>query len=342
MAITQISISESDLGLALSTIVLKNSYPNQSTPVNDISRGQTGVVNADYTGDASANLLTVGVPRFKRIKGASNAFVNFAGKEAVTMQNNTLALNLDRQYLQIVEIPAAQEGKIAYSIVQNAAFQIANDLTLSMDTDTILEMYNKSLEFGATLDTPFSNVIKANGTSLADAEASAMLNTAFEKMSNLPEEAFDYDVSTPLNGRVIVAKQKFITNLRKSGIAIVGSEFAYKTFVSGVESYGVPYGLQSEDVINRNYMGSYNGFTTFLAIDLLFPTPYAGEVLAVATHPMATTRATTPPITKYLDTLGVVGKQYQYQVFYGILCARPWMVNVLVTSDFEPEEVPSA
>lgn len=341
MAITQISISESDLGLALSTIVLKNSYPNQSTPVNDISRGQTGVVNADYTGDASANLLTVGVPRFKRIKGASNAFVNFAGKEAVTMQNNTLALNLDRQYLQIVEIPAAQEGKIAYSIVQNAAFQIANDLTLSMDTDTILEMYNKSLEFGATLDTPFSNVIKANGTAIADAEASTMLNTAFEKMSNLPEEAFDYDVSTPLNGRVIVAKQKFITNLRKSGIAIVGSEFAYKTFVSGVESYGVPYGLQSEDVINRNYMGSYNGFTTFLAIDLLFPTPYDGEVLAIATHPMATTRATTPPITKYLDTLGVVGKQYQYQVFYGILCARPWMVNLLVTSDFEPEEVPS-
>lgn len=342
MAITQQVIAESDLGLALSTIVLKNSYPNQSTPVNDISRGQTGVVNGDYVGDATANLLTVGVPRFKRIKGVSNQFINFTGKEAVTMKNNTLALNLDRQYLQIVDIPQAQEGKIAFSIVQNAAYQIASDLSLSMDADTILEMYNKVLEFGATLSTPFSNVIKSQGTSLADAEASSMLNTSFEKMSNLPAEANDYDVSTPLNGRAIVAKQKFITNLRKSGISIVGSEFAYKTFVSGVESYGVPYGLQSEDVINRNYMGSYNGFTTFLAIDLLFPTPYAGEVLAIATHPMATTRATTPPITKYLDTLGVVGKQYQYQVFYGILCARPWMPQLLVTSDFVAEEVPSA
>lgn len=350
MALQQLTIQESDLALVLSKLVDKNLYSRWSTQTATAQNGFTGVVNNNYQGEASQGNLIVGIPRVKRFNtftrtlgGESNGdFVNDddVASNKRRVRNETLSLTLNQIYEPIVEVPVAQSGFLQFSAIQTIAYNISNEYIEKVDTYTAKRIYDAAMAFGATLSTPYSNVVKtANDANAALAANAGMLafNTAFEKMTNLPEN--DYDKTTPLHGRAALAKNKFISNLRDSGTFIVGSEYAYTTFVQGVESYGVPYGLGDERVKNNNYLGSYLGINVFLLLDSFMPEPgEAGEIYAIVTHFLATTRAFTPTYTKYIDSPDFMGKLYQYWNAFGVLCHKPWIPQIITSNDWAEVE----
>lgn len=337
-----IVVSSSDLTLIASNIVLKNNYAHSCTPA---VAGGRGVVNTDYMGDANS-APSVAVPRQKTytmsLGNLSSGFAN--GIQFHTTQNDNLMLNIDKIFLQIVDIPYTQSQNIQFNIMETNLYNVAQGYRTLVDIATIKEIYDKTIAYGAGLTTPYSNVIKSTvnaGLDIPSADVKSMLNSAWEKMTNLP--ANDYDMSTPVESRSLIAKNRVIQALRDNGLILVGSDSAFKTFVAGINSISVPEGYKdSAFVTNQSYVGTYYGFDCFVGVNTFFPTPYAGEVYGIVTHYSATTRATKAFLSRTVQNVAVqgsttnayIGDQLQCQGAFGVLCTRPWIPQILVSNDF--------
>lgn len=343
MALNQLTIQESDLYLVVSKLVDKNYYANLSTQVASTVNGNRGVVNANYEGDAATGAVRVGIPQVKRpdtftrkLGGDTNGdFVNDDDEKSnkFRMKNKTLTLNVDEVFDPIFELPRIQQGAIQFSAIENMAYQISGQLIEHVDKYTAEKMYDGILEFGADVD--YENIHKVSASSnedLAEDDMRDALISATTAMTNLPENG--YDLTVPEDGRSALLKRKAINNLRKSGTYVVGSDYAYKTFIEGVESYGLPYGLESQEVKAERYMGTFEGIHTFLILDRFLPETDDGELLGIVTHPMATTRAMTPKEQRVVHTIDYLGDAFQTLVRFGVLVHRPWQPQAIVTDDW--------
>ena len=345
MALTQLTVQESDLYLVVSKLVDKNYYAQLSTQVATSRNGNRGIVNVNYEGDAATGAVRIGVPQVQRpetftrkLGGTSNG--DFVNDDAIQsnkfrMKNRTLTLNVDEVFDPILELPRIQQGAIQFSAIENMAYQISGQLVEHIDKYTSQKLWDGILEFGSTAGIDYANVHKvstASGTDLAQDDMRNVIIKASEQMTNLPDNG--YDLTVPENGRSAIMKRKAINNLRLSGTYVVGSDYAYKTFVEGVESYGLPYGLDSDEVLNERYMGTFEGIHTFVILDRFLPTPDSGELLGIVTHPMATTRAMTPKEQRVVWHPDYLGDVFQTQVRFGVLVHRPWQPQAIVTSDW--------
>jgi hypothetical protein len=327
MALTQKTIQSNDLNLVVSSLVMKNLYANTATPV-DMNKG---VVNANYQGDAR-NVSQVGVTRFQRLgltrrilgSATDGNFVSTANP--ILSTNDTLALTLLNRIDPIIQIPQAQQGMLNYSIAEEIAYNISGFVGEQIDKDTLDEIYTKAITFGATLTTPYSNVFKVDLTTAGD--AFAKLQLASNYLTNLP--ANNYDTSAPARGRVQVVRELVYQDyISSKGVTVVGSDLGLKTLVKGVEGY-----TEDEIAENSAWRGVIFGINTYIAPDTFFPTPVAGKVYGIVSHPMATTRAMHTEESRVIPSPTFLGDLYQCAYQYGILCTRPHMVAVLASTDW--------
>lgn len=327
MPLTQKTIQSNDLNLVVSSLVMKNLYANTATPV-DMNRG---VVNANYQGDAR-NVSQVGVTRFqrlgltRRILGSVTNGNFISTSNPLLSTNDTLALTLLNRIDPIIQIPQAQQGMLNYSIAEEIAYNISGFVGEQIDKDTLDEIYTKAVTFGSTLTTPYSNVFKVDLDTAGD--AFAKLQLASNYLTNLPSN--NYDTSAPARGRVQVVRELVYQDyISSKGVTVVGSDLGLKTLVRGVEGY-----TQDEVAENSAWRGVIFGINTYIAPDSFFPTPVAGEVYGIVTHPMATTRAMHTEESRVIPAPTFLGDLYQCAYQYGILCTRPHMVAVLVSDDW--------
>lgn len=329
MAITQKTIQSTDLNIVIDNLVLRNLYANTCTPA-DMGKG---VVNSDYQGSARGT-ATVGVNRVPRnqltrriLGGASNGdFISTSAK--LLMQNETLALNLLNRIDPIFQVPQAQQGMLNFSVAEQIAYNVGGFVQEQIDKDTLEEIYTKAVTFGATK--AYSNVIKVTIGANDGAEFAA-LQKANNYLTNLP--ANNYDTSAPVAGRCQVCTQSmYDAYISKNGVSVVGSEFAFKTLVKGVEGY-----TEDELISNSAYRGQIYGFNTYIAPDAFFPTPNTGKVYAIVTHPIATTRAMHTEESRIVPATDFYGDLWQGAYQYGILCTRPHMVAIIASSDWATE-----
>ncbi len=325
MALTQKTIQSNDLNLVVSSLVMKNLYANTATPV-DMNKG---VVNANYQGDAR-NVSQVGVTRFQRLgltrrilgSATDGNFVSTANP--ILSTNDTLALTLLNRIDPIIQIPQAQQGMLNYSIAEEIAYNISGFVGEQIDKDTLDEMYTKAVTFGATLTTPYSNVFKVDLETMGD--AFAKLQLASNYLTNLP--ANNFDTSAPARGRVQVVRERVYQDyISSKGVTVVGSDLGLKTLVRGVEGY-----TQDEVAENSAWRGVIFGINTYVAPNSFFPTPVAGSVYGIVSHPMATTRAMHTEESRVIPAPTFLGDLYQSAYQYGILCTRPHMVAVLASN----------
>jgi len=340
---TQTVIEASALHAEISNILHKNVSISLATqPVAMTKMGHAaGVVNTDYEGDANAPSYTVGItrtPRFNTVSrdmdgvSVNGGFANTNAKKQLT--NNTIALVLDKVYDERFGITINQDSTVNFSVVNRISKLIANEITESIDTTTLKEMYDASIAYDAAIVT--DRVIKlanASGAAVADADIEPTFDAIFEAQTDLALNAENvYDITTDKNGRSVVCVEKFYTAVRRQIVVVAGSEGAYITRVIGTESLSQPGGLA--EVQAQSYRGMYKGYSVFTVLSRFMPVPVAGEVLAMFTHPDATTRAMATDKQRIVPDPDVYGDVLQYNIRWGILTHKPWMVFVVGTSDF--------
>lgn len=330
MAFTQLRIDNNDLNLVIDSKVLRNLYAQTSTPVGM----ERGVVNADYQGSARG-VSQVGITVFnrtssgKRILGSQNngGFISTSPQQLTT--NRTLALQLLNRIDPIYQLPQSQQGMLNYSVVQQIAYNVSEEVRENIDKDTLEEMYNAAVTFGSGLTTPFSNIFKFDLST--EGEAFKALQKAKNYLTNLP--ANTQDTSAPHAGRVQVVRELVYNDyIGSKGIVVAGSDLGLKTLVLGVEGYTDVLG--QEYITNTSWRGIIFGVNTYIAPDAFFPEPETGEVYGIVSHPIATTRAMHTEQSKIVNATNFLGELWQGAWQYGILTTRPHMVAVLASSDW--------
>lgn len=327
MALTQTTIQSTDLNLVIDNLILRNLYANTCTP-SDMAKG---VVNSDYQGSAKG-VSQVGVTRVprnnlsRRILGSGNNGNFISTENKFLAQNDTLSLQLLNRIDPIYQIPQAQQGMLNYSVAEQVAYNVGGFVQEQIDKDTLGEIYTKAIAFGATLNTQYSNVFKINLAN--EGEGFKALQNAFNYLTNLPKN--NYDTSAPTSGRCQVCTQGIYNDyIGTKGVVVAGSDLGLKTLVRGVEGY-----TQEELIDNSAYRGMIFGVNTYVAPDSFFPTPSAGSVYAIVTHPVATTRAMHTEESRVIPAQDFYGDLWQGAYQYGILCTRPHMVAVIASSDW--------
>jgi hypothetical protein len=348
-AITGLQIQGNDLNIVVSRKVAENLFAGLATQTAK-SKGGIGAVNDDYKGDAQLNTAKVFIYRFNRPSaayrvldgGANGNFINT--NPAYLTDNSVYELPLTYVFDEKYDFPALQQGVLTYDLIEETAVNVGGIVTEFVDETTMDEMYASLKAYNVTSAKQFVSLANASGAAIDAADLKAKIVQIQYLQSNLTLDAGTTpddntsDRTVPVSNRTAVAKDTLINAIVADGLVIAGSDMAYSTLIEGIESE-TGKSFNEVKVVNNRYRGKYLGYSFFSVHEAFVPSVAdgdftAGELYAIFTHSVATTRAISQDLSRIVPGQDYLGERLQYLRRWGIKTYKPWMLFAMVSSDF--------